>query len=498
MTHFRLLVVFCGLAIAAGGCGDSGSSPPPGGDTGDAGTGDVSMDDTATGFDPWVAVPAEQLVRTASEVCPTGFQEVPMAAGQHGSYEAGGQTRSFHLALPDPSIYPGPRPMMVLFNGTGGTGAGFSESTGLDSLEDAGWVVLGPDSNANGTVWPVWDAMRMPDEEGMPNADMDLFDSLVDCVAAHVSVDANRLYVAGHSAGGIMSNRVLRHRSDLLAGGIVASGVFSLTSAQPPPVLDDMAVVVTWGGVNDAWGGAADDEETEVPEINFVEQSSLASQHYEEAPGVHQVACHGDDIGHEWLDGINDWMADYLLAHPKGLSIHGDWVFAEPDPTTSVTCSEEAYVWEPLVVVKCPASDTTGCYETCQFMADCTVENGTVSAPLAPQFEDLGFTGDSYENCDGCVSLCEQDAALGAAADVEVLTCIRDAFDAAVCGAGVEGALPYILAANACCADQLESHVCARLCTTVMTNSVVVPFFEDTCAHWAPPCPEGDEDCAGE
>ena len=52
-----------------------------------------------------------------------------------------------------------------------------------------------------------------------------------------------------------MTNYVLQRRSSLLAGGIVASGVFSLTSPAPPPVLDPMFVFVTWGGSNDQYSG---------------------------------------------------------------------------------------------------------------------------------------------------------------------------------------------------------------------------------------------------
>ena len=47
-----------------------------------------------------------------------------------------------------------------------------------------------------------------------------MFDDLIACIAGHHAVDARRVYVAGHSAGGAMTNYVLGRRSSLLAGGI--------------------------------------------------------------------------------------------------------------------------------------------------------------------------------------------------------------------------------------------------------------------------------------
>ena len=88
-------------------------------------------------------------------------------------------------------------------------------------------IFAGPDGELLGSVWPEWDAMRQAGDTERPNPDLAFFDALVDCVAAHHPVDAARIYVGGMSAGGIMTNRVLRARSTLLAGGIAGSGVSS-------------------------------------------------------------------------------------------------------------------------------------------------------------------------------------------------------------------------------------------------------------------------------
>lgn len=76
------------------------------------------------------------------------------------------------------------------------------------------------------------------------------------CIAAHHPVDAKRIYVSGHSAGGIFTNRVLRARSSLVAGGIPASGIFDLTAPSPAPAIDGVAGAGHLGGDNDATAAA--------------------------------------------------------------------------------------------------------------------------------------------------------------------------------------------------------------------------------------------------
>ena len=84
-------------------------------------------------------------------------------------------------------------------------------------------------------------------------------------------------------------------------------------------------------------------------------------------------------------------MADFLLMHPKGAAIHDGYTFEEPteaDPT--ITCTEEPYTYIPPVIVECPAeeADPIGCYDYCQFSADCVEWDGLAPGPqMSPQRE---------------------------------------------------------------------------------------------------------------
>lgn len=464
--------------LSASGCGDdtsgtggSASSGTAGGDAAPSSTGTdgagggVGGEGGGATQTPEELVPPEALGGDPSAACPAAYAATPLVDGLNEGFEVAGQSREVLVIEPD-ATFEGPRPLFVAFNGTGESGPSFSSRADLEQLAARGFVVVAPSSNGNGTLWPVWDSMH---EQGTDdpenNADLLLFDAVVACLGAHRPIDRNRIYLGGHSAGGIMANYVLQRRSELLAGGIVASGVFSLTSPDPAQPLDDMFVVVTWGGDNDEYSGGSNG--VSVPAINFVEQASIASVFYDEDPAVAQAHCRGDDLGHAWLP-INDWFVDALLAHPKGI---GDAAVLPPSPAGApATCSADRYEFVSDVVVECPeASTVEGCASFCQFAGDCAVENGTVGPILAPQLTDLGFSGDDNQDCGGCVAHCEEAATT--APDAEVLACLEEERAASICGPGIDGALPIIDALNVCCDGRDDSPWCIDACTILWTNS---------------------------
>ena len=487
MSFLKLLPLFLGLSIVFAACSDDTET----GDTDAGTTTDTGAADTGAGADvdtgrtyAWDEVPAVALESgDAAAVCPGAYATTAPVDGDNADYEAGGQTRSFHLQTPA-TMFTGPRPLVVGFHGTNGTGAGAHAEYELDQFVAAGFIALSPDGNDNGEIWPVWDALRQSGNEGLPNPDLDLFDSLIDCLGAHFEIDQNRIYILGQSAGGIMVNHVLQRRSDLLAGGIVASGVFDLTAPDPALPIDDMVVMVTWGGDDDEWGGTAEGGDATVPEINFVEQAAIASAFWEETEGVHQAYCYGHDLGHVYLGQLTDLFLDFFLSHPKGAAIHDDWTLEPPAESTQTTCSEDAVEYESSLVVECSTSSTSGCQDMCQYTADCTVENGTVAPVIGPQLAEIGFTDDDLSDCSGCLTTCEADVAGGGTVDQDVIDCMATDAGGPACGPGIPGAIPWINRFNACCEDQADSEFCTRMCESILTNDVARDFF-DSCDAWA-------------
>lgn len=412
------------------------------------------------GHSPEELVPPEPLGGDPASACPAQYQDTSPVEGDNQGFEAAGQSRRFYLVGPDAS-FTGPRPLLVAFNGTAETGKGFFDRAKLEDFAAAGFVVVAPWSAGNGTVWPVWDAQHGKGDPDANNPDLAFFDALVACLGAHRPIDKNRIFATGHSAGGTMTHYVMQRRSELLAGGIVASGTFSLTAPEPKTTLDDLFVVVTWGGDND---------EPVSISMNLAEQASIASVFYDSEPNVSQANCRGNDLGHKWLP-INDWFVRALLDHPKGLAQKGATTLPALGADAPATCTVEPYVFTSSLTVTCPSPSTVaGCAETCQFIGDCVVENATVNPIFALQLSELGFSGPDNTDCGGCVAHCE--AVATTPADAEVLACLQDLQGVALCGPGIEGAWPFVDAINTCCDGRSDSPWCVDTCTILLANSV--------------------------
>jgi len=455
----------CGvLALAASaallGC-DAGPSAGPDADLG--ADGDVSPDDPLALVPP-VALEADPLVD-----CPAPLTTKSPEAGQNVLFDVGGQARAFWLVEPKDAA--GPRPLLVAFGGPGEDGDDFVERARLDRFAERGFYVVAPSSGYNGSFWSPWDAMREPDDQSRPNRDLELFDVLVRCLAAHVEIDANRIYVAGHSAGGAMANAVLQRRSELLAGGVIASGIFRMTSPPDAPELDETLALVTFGGAADVLP-----QSSVVDDVSFGDEASAASLFYDEQPRVGQANCTAE-VGHVWLAMLNDWMIDLLLAHPKGLLEPASLELAPVPEGSGATCTTEPLRYE--TGVQCPASSTDGCHELCDFIADCAVEVGVASL-AGDILSGFGFSGEDFSDCSGCVSWCEAEAVTSA--DADVLACLEAASTANLCPSGFLGVQPLIDGLNRCCDGRNDAPYCFAMCREIRNISLVWSYF-DTCAE---------------
>jgi poly(3-hydroxybutyrate) depolymerase len=389
--------------------------------------------------------------------CPVTYQTNGPVAGNNTNFAVGvDNTRSFVLSKP-PASFTGPRPLIVAYHGFPGSASAVAST--LASFVTRGFVVVAPESANKGSLYPTWDALRDPANEAAANLDVDFFDNLVDCTAAHLEIDSTRVYVAGFDVGGIFANRLLRSKSAKLAGGITSSGMLSLT-APSTAAPTDMFVIVAWGGANDVTLGTG---------LNFEEEATISSRYWEAIASVNQVACKGNSLGHSWLSVLNNYYADNLLTHPKG-SASAAIVPAAATVTTATCDPAAAPAPAALPAISCGTSAVAGCQAMCQLLADCGGENRTVGGAFGPELTENGITGGT---CTACITDCTANGTT--ADDTAALACF--AAQPATCGEGLAGGKPMIDAINTCCVNRTGSNVCMGLCSEFKSSLLAGGFF---------------------
>lgn len=330
-AHCLLAIAIATAALAS--CTGSGS-----GSGSEASDGDPSAPTTTRTEAAPDAIEAVAPRGDPATDCPEGFSTAPLAAGTHEGFASAGQARTFHLLTPEEPAT-APLPLFVSITGTVQEEQAFLAQSGLDQLPDEGWIVVAPVRNDNGKVWGPWDAMRTPQMTG-PNPDAQFIVELVDCLAAHHPVDADRVFAGGISIGGTMVNHLLRHHPDTFAGGIVGSGNFILTEPPDPQPLGDQTVIVAWGGDDDQWIGCPDGrmgeqyaDEPGCVTADFVADAAAAAAFYDGEDGVRLLTCEAD-VGHIWISDATRYWAGVLAASPKGTTAP----LEVGDPPEGVTC----------------------------------------------------------------------------------------------------------------------------------------------------------------
>ncbi len=148
--------------------------------------------------------------------------------------EHGGRDRRYHLHVPPHQRTADALPLLVVLHGGGGSGEHVREVTRLDELGvEAGFVVAFPDGtgrlprrlltwNAGGI--DVWASRNDIDDVGFLRA-------VVADVQQRLPIDPRRVFVAGHSNGGMMCHRLAREAADVFTGIAVVAGAMNWTGA---------------------------------------------------------------------------------------------------------------------------------------------------------------------------------------------------------------------------------------------------------------------------
>jgi polyhydroxybutyrate depolymerase len=135
------------------------------------------------------------------------------------------------LVLPSGYDAENPAPLVVLIHGYTSSGARQDALMKISAQADSyGFLFVAPDGTreASGEKHPFWNATdACCDFQGSGVDDSAYLLSVIDEVKKHYSVDANRVYLIGHSNGGFMCHRMAQDHPDTIAA------VASMNGAAP-------------------------------------------------------------------------------------------------------------------------------------------------------------------------------------------------------------------------------------------------------------------------
>lgn len=165
-------------------------------------------------------------------------------AAEPGTYtqemdiRAGGFHRSYRVHVPKGYNAEGaPVPLVVLLHGAFSTAKQFEGKTGLSRLADReGFIALYPNGIGLFGLFQHWNSGHCCGKalkDGID--DVGFVGTVIEEVASRLHVDRNRIYIAGHSNGGMLVHRIAAERSGLVAAAAVVSGTIGGTASPTSP-----------------------------------------------------------------------------------------------------------------------------------------------------------------------------------------------------------------------------------------------------------------------
>ncbi len=203
--------------IVTSACGGSGAAVASSG--ADAAT-NAEPTDPLVGTDG--GAPVGDASAPAPPVASAGCGKAPGATGlAQATITVLGAARHYQLFVP--SAYDASRPtrLVFVFHGLGGDGDQIRAYFGFETEANGQALFVYPDGLAQAA---------QGGRTGWAESDLAFFDALLAEISSRYCVDAKRVFAAGHSFGGYMSNLVGCERGDVVSaiapvsGGLVAGG----------------------------------------------------------------------------------------------------------------------------------------------------------------------------------------------------------------------------------------------------------------------------------
>ena len=155
----------------------------------------------------------------------------PKPGASAGEITVGGRTRTYRQFLPSAVSSGTPLPLVIGLHGGLGTGAQFAQASDFETLaERERFIAVFPDG-----VGRTWNGGRCCGQAAREQLDdVAYLASLIDHLAAAVPVDRARVFMTGHSNGGIMAWRFACERPDLVTAVAPVAGSLEVSRCASP------------------------------------------------------------------------------------------------------------------------------------------------------------------------------------------------------------------------------------------------------------------------
>lgn len=176
-------------------------------------------------------------VTTACATAPTATTlpssaPTPTATATQLTLVSDGRERSYRLFLPG-NLDTNSRPALVIYlHGSDTSGALEAPRTGLDAEAERGrFIAVYPDATTKYREWNAGMCCGDAVTEGVD--DVGFISHLIDRLSSEYRVDLNRVYVWGHSTGGMMAYRLGCEMAGRIAAIASSAGPLALARCQP-------------------------------------------------------------------------------------------------------------------------------------------------------------------------------------------------------------------------------------------------------------------------